>query len=91
VVTAADGLGCSLHVTAMTDATRHHHRRTTEVYYILEGRGKMELGDETVEVEPGTVVTIAPGTPHRVVSPEGVRAIVFALPAFREDDEFPGG
>jgi mannose-6-phosphate isomerase-like protein (cupin superfamily) len=91
VVTAADGLGCSLHVTAMTEAARHYHLETTEVYYILEGRGKMELGGETVEVEPGTVVTIEPGTPHRVVSRQGIRAIVFALPAFRADDEYCDG
>ena len=51
----------------------------------------MELGEETFDVEPGTVVTIEPGTPHRVVSPGGIRAIVFALPPFREDDEYLGG
>ncbi len=52
---AADGAPCSLHVTAIRDAARHYHRQTTEVYYILEGSGKMELDREWVDLEPGTV------------------------------------
>src|SRR5262249_18270215 len=84
VLTAADGLGLSLHVTAITDAVKHFHRATTEVYYILEGRGKMELNGDMVDVEPGVVIAIEPGTAHRVVSATGVRALVVALPAFRE-------
>ena|SRR5947208_14750791 len=87
VLTAADGSPCSLHVTSIRDATRHYHRETTEVYYILEGSGKMELNGEWVGVEPGTVVWIEPGTRHRVVSEAGLKTIVFSLPAFRPDDE----
>jgi mannose-6-phosphate isomerase-like protein (cupin superfamily) len=75
-------------VTAIRDATRHYHRQTTEVYYILEGSGKMELDREWVDLEPGTVVWIEPGTRHRVVSEAGLKTIVFAIPAFRPDDEW---
>ena len=86
-LTAADGAPCSLHVTAIRDSARHYHRETTEVYYILDGRGKMELNGDWVELEPGTVIWIEPGTRHRLVSPDGVKTIVFSLPAFRPDDE----
>jgi mannose-6-phosphate isomerase-like protein (cupin superfamily) len=48
----------------------------------------MELEGETVAVEPGTVVTIEPGTRHRLVSERGVRTIVVAVPAFDADDEY---
>lgn len=88
VLTGADGAPCSLHVTAIRDAARHYHRETTEVYYILAGSGKMELNGDWVDLEPGTVIWIEPGTRHRLVSPEGVRTIVFGLPAFRPDDEY---
>jgi mannose-6-phosphate isomerase-like protein (cupin superfamily) len=88
VVTAADGLGCSFHVTEIRDATRHYHRKSAEVYYILSGTGRIELDDETVPVEPGTVVTISPGTRHRLVSPGGVRAVVVAVPSFDPEDEY---
>ena len=60
----------------------------TEVYYILEGRGKMELNDTVIDVEPGTVVLIEPRTAHRLVSAEGVRTVVFGVPAFRQEDEY---
>lgn len=88
ILTAGDGSPCSLHVTSIKDATRHYHRDTTEVYYILAGTGKMELNGDWVELEPGTAVWIEPGTRHRLVSSTGVTTIVFALPAFQPGDEF---
>lgn len=88
ILATADGGPCSFHVTTIFDATRHYHRDTTEVYYILSGTGKMELADEWVDVEPGTVVLIEAGTRHRVVSPGGLQTVVVAIPGFREEDEF---
>ncbi|MBN9517340.1 cupin domain-containing protein [bacterium] len=88
VLTAADGAPCSLHVTSIRDATRHYHRDTTEVYFILSGTGKIELNGDWHELEPGTVVWIEPGTRHRLVSSGGVKTVVFALPAFNPADEF---
>jgi mannose-6-phosphate isomerase-like protein (cupin superfamily) len=87
IVTAADGLGCSFHITEIRDSVRHYHRNCAEVYYILEGTGRMELNDDTVEITPGTVITIEPGTRHRLVSEGGVKTIVFGVPAFDPDDE----
>ncbi len=86
--TRADTAVCNLHVTFIQDSVKHCHRECTEVYYILQGRGKMELNDDVVDVEPGTVVYIEPNTPHRLTSEEGVQTIVFGVPAYRLDDEF---
>jgi mannose-6-phosphate isomerase-like protein (cupin superfamily) len=88
IVTQADGLGCSLHVTEIRDSVRHYHRASAEVYYVIDGTGRMELNDETVAVGPGTVVTIEPGTRHRLVSEHGVRTIVVSVPGFDPDDEY---
>src|SRR6478735_7252838 len=68
IVTAADGLGCSFHITEIYDSVRHYHRKCAEVYYVLSGSGRMELNGEMVEITPGTVVTIEPGTRHRLMS-----------------------
>ncbi|HVL11738.1 MAG TPA: cupin domain-containing protein [Gemmata sp.] len=87
-LTAADGAPCSLHVTSIGDSARHYHRETTEVYYILEGVGKIELNGEWREIRPGITVWIEPGTRHRVVSEAGIRTIVFAIPAFDPADEW---
>jgi mannose-6-phosphate isomerase-like protein (cupin superfamily) len=88
ILTAADGAPCSLHVTAITDSVRHYHRDTTEVYYILEGTGKIELNGAWHDLGPGTVIWIEPGTRHRVVSGDGIKTIVFGLPAFNPADEW---
>ncbi len=88
MVTAADGLGCSFHVTEIRDSVRHYHRKSAEVYYILAGTGRIELDGESVAVEPGMVVTIEPGTRHRLVSPGGVRTIVVSVPPFDPEDEY---
>jgi mannose-6-phosphate isomerase-like protein (cupin superfamily) len=58
------------------------------VYYVLEGRGKMELNGDVIDVGPGTVVYIEPYTRHRLFSPEGVRTVVFGVPALAAGDEF---
>ena len=87
-LTADDQVVCNLHVTFIQDSVKHFHKACTEVYYILEGRGKMELNDDVIDVEPGMVVYIEPFTRHRLYSKEGVRTIVVGVPPFQQDDEF---
>jgi mannose-6-phosphate isomerase-like protein (cupin superfamily) len=87
-LTGADTPVCNLHVTFIKDSERHYHRLCTEVYLILEGTGRMELNGDVVDVSPGTVVYIEPGTRHRLSSAEGVRTVVFGVPALRPEDEY---
>ena len=77
---------CNLHVTHITDSVRHYHKLCTEVYFVLEGRGQMDLGGDVVDVEPGTVVVIEPGTPHRLWG--DVKTVVFGVPALCDGDEY---
>ena len=44
----------------------HKHPGQEEVYYFIEGTGKMELGEEMIKVEPGDVILIKDGVYHRV-------------------------
>jgi|TARA_B110000971_G_scaffold56938_1_gene57967 mannose-6-phosphate isomerase-like protein (cupin superfamily) len=46
--------------------TGHKHEGQEEVYYFVEGTGKMELDDDTIKVQPGDVVLIEDGVFHRV-------------------------
>src|SRR3954464_7002078 len=87
-LTRADTGVCNFHVTFITDSVRHYHRRCTEVYYILEGHGKMELNGDEVDVRPGLLIYIEPLTRHRLRSAQGVRTIVFGVPALHADDEY---
>ncbi|MFN4258719.1 MAG: cupin domain-containing protein [Gemmataceae bacterium] len=87
-LTRADTPACNLHVTFIQDSVKHYHKKCTEVYYILEGSGKMELNDDVIDVAPGTIIVIEPGTAHRLWSEEGVKTIVFGVPALDPDDEY---
>lgn len=87
-LTRADTPTCNFHITFITDSRKHYHKECTEVYYILEGRGKMEMNDDTIEIEPGMVIYIEPYTAHRLWSTEGVRTIVFGVPALHPEDEY---
>ena len=39
----------------------HRHLRTEEIYYILEGEGRMELAGDRRRVGPGDAIAIPPG------------------------------
>mgnify|MGYP005848983423 FL=1 len=86
VITADDTPVANLHITHITDSTRHYHKECTEYYYILEGKGKMELNDDVVDLEPGVTILIEPGTFHRAYG--DVTTIVFGVPAWNHSDEF---
>jgi len=46
----------------------HQHDDTEQIFYILSGQGRLEIGEEGQEfsVEPGDVVRIPPATLHRI-------------------------
>ena len=86
IITAEDTPVANLHVTHIKDSTKHYHRETVEIYYILEGRGTRELGDDEVALEPGVTLLIDKGTPHR--GKGDFKALIVGVPAFKEEDEF---
>jgi mannose-6-phosphate isomerase-like protein (cupin superfamily) len=69
------------------------HRTVEEVWFFLSGRGRMwrRLGerDETVEVEPGSSITIPVGTrfQFRSDSDETLSAIGVTMPPWPGEDE----
>jgi quercetin dioxygenase-like cupin family protein len=46
-------------------AAAHVHPHQTERFEVLEGRLGLRVGDEELLAEPGDVLTVEPGTPHR--------------------------
>ena len=44
----------------------HKHEGQEEVYYFIEGTGKMELDDDTIKVQPGAVDPSEDAVFHRV-------------------------
>ena len=46
----------------------HYHPLTEEIYYILEGQGRMRIGDEARDVGPGDAIAIPPGAVHTIAT-----------------------
>jgi mannose-6-phosphate isomerase-like protein (cupin superfamily) len=66
-----------------------HSLKTSEVYYILGGKGEMHIGDETQLVEPGDAVYIPPNA-RQYIHNCGNEPLVFICivdPAWRKEDE----
>jgi len=68
------------------DARTHYHKRLTEIYYVLEGEGFMELDGERIPVRPGMSILIQPGCRHRAVG--RMRILNIPVPAFDPADEW---
>jgi mannose-6-phosphate isomerase-like protein (cupin superfamily) len=87
-LTELDGAPYSVHVTQIRDSVRHYHRDTAEVYYILEGVGKIELDGEWHDIRPSTTIHIPPGVRHKLVSEAGVKTVIVAVPPYSPRDEY---
>jgi len=44
----------------------HHHIKSEELYYILQGEGEMQLGNDTLQVKAGDSICIPPITRHNI-------------------------
>ncbi|MEO0531952.1 MAG: cupin domain-containing protein [Planctomycetota bacterium] len=83
----------SLHVVEITDQSRtHYHKRLTELYYVLEGEGAIELDGESYSLRPGVSILIKPGCRHRAIpAADGntpLRVLNVPVPAFDPEDEW---
>lgn len=86
IITREDTPVANIHVTHITDSTRHYHKEVTEFYFILEGEGKMELGKDVVELKPGVTILIPPMMAHRAYG--DIKCLICGVPAWKHDDEF---
>lgn len=71
------------------DKTKPHSLKTSEVYYILEGQGRMHVDHETAEVGPGAVIDIPPRA-VQFIENTGKADLVFLCivdPAWCPEDE----
>lgn len=66
----------------------HRHLRSEEIYYILEGQGRLTVGPETLFVGPGDAVCIPPRMAHWIenTGPNPLRFLCCAAPPYSHDD-----
>jgi len=48
--------------------TPHYHPVTEEIYYLLEGRARMQIDDQFQDVGPGDAIAIPPGSTHQITN-----------------------
>jgi quercetin dioxygenase-like cupin family protein len=64
---------------------RHHHRRMTEIFYVLDGEIEFEFDDQAVVAVAGTTVSIPPYAWHAVACQRGGRLLTVFSPGGFED------
>jgi mannose-6-phosphate isomerase-like protein (cupin superfamily) len=68
--------------------TPHRHEKTEEIYYILEGTGRMRIGTETATVVPGDAIAIPPGSLHQITNTGAIplKFLCCCAPGYEHDD-----
>ena len=68
--------------------TPHSHLLTEEIYYVLEGSGRMSVAGQSRAVGVGDAVAIPPGALHQIVNTGAVtlRFLCCCAPAYEHED-----
>src|SRR5262245_14129476 len=68
--------------------TPHHHNVTEEIYYILDGRGRMKIGAEVRDVGPGDAIAIPPSALHTITNTgsDALRFLCCCAPGYEHED-----
>lgn len=66
---------------------KHTHDIEQETWFIVSGRGKLSIGDETVELEQDMVVVAPAGVQHQIINNgrEELKALFIFTPAGPEE------
>jgi len=68
----------------------HYHQKTEELYFIIQGKGLMMLGDEHFEVTEGDTVCIKPGVRHHIknLGSDDLKFLCCCSPAYCHEDTY---
>ncbi|MEQ1861232.1 MAG: cupin domain-containing protein [Chthoniobacteraceae bacterium] len=72
------------HAVDIDGAKPHYHRRSTELYYVIDGGGTVSLDGVEHEVREGSLVHIPPGVVHGAKG--RMRVLVIGIPDIADDD-----
>lgn len=83
---AAFGPAAWAHAVDIDGARPHYHKRSTELYYVLDGAGTVTVDGAEHAVRQGSLVHIPPLAVH---SAQGrMRVLVVGIPDIADDDYF---
>ncbi|SDN94193.1 Mannose-6-phosphate isomerase, cupin superfamily [Desulfonauticus submarinus] len=66
----------------------HIHKTSEEIYHVLEGQGKMTLGENIFHITKGDTILIPPNTPHQVTNTEDtdLKILCCCAPPYSHED-----
>lgn len=67
---------------------RHYHRLAEEFYFVLEGRGVIEIDGESRAVGAGDAILIPPGAWHTIRAEEALRFLCCCAPPYAHEDTY---
>ena len=67
---------------------RHYHKLSEEFYFILAGRGQMEIDGESRDVGPGDAILIPAGAWHTIAAIEPLRFLCCCAPPYSHEDTY---
>jgi mannose-6-phosphate isomerase-like protein (cupin superfamily) len=69
---------------------RHYHKLSEELYFLLEGTGRMEIDGTIRDVIPGDAILIPPGAWHQITatSLEPLRFLCCCAPPYDHNDTY---
>jgi len=70
-------------------STLSHTMKSSEVYYILEGKGVLHINDESENVKVGDAIFVLPGSKQHIqnIGSEDLKFLCIVDPAWKKDDE----
>ena len=82
------GMSVGLYVLPVGGEDRQTPHMADEVYVVLQGRGRLRVVEEEVEVKPGSIISVDHGEEHRFVAvSEDLQMLVVFAPPDLPDEE----
>ena len=70
------------------ETERHFHKLSEEIYYLLTGRGLMEIDGVEREVGPGDAVLVPAGAWHQIRAIEPLGFLCCCSPPYAHEDTY---
>lgn len=66
---------------------RHYHRNSSQLFYLISGRGSLHIGGGVLELTDGEAAEVPPGENHQMVNStnESLRFLVISTPSIEDD------
>ena len=75
-----------VHIVDIQDSKPHYHKRTAEIYYVLEGDGEIILDGKKHQISKGSIIHIPPNVVHSALGK--MQVLVVGIPDISEEDIF---